>query len=67
MNCRICDAKCEKEEPQYQGLCRTCGQKRETYVVAIVSSGEATLDQGHINKIFDCAEMLVKRDRTNGR
>jgi len=66
MDCRICAAKCEKEDPRYQGLCRTCGQKRETYVAAIVHFDGAVVSEDYVDRVFVCAEMLVKRDR-NGR
>lgn len=62
MDCRICLCKCEKTEPQYQSLCRTCGQKREIYVAAIVSDGDY-LDEDRIDRVFKLAEMIVKRDR----
>lgn len=67
MNCRICDGKCEKENAQYKNLCRTCGQKRETYAVAalngMLASGNPINDKDLVREVFECAEDMVKFDR----
>jgi hypothetical protein len=67
MNCRICDGKCEKEDAQYKTLCRTCGQKRETYAAAaltgLLASGHPIDHTDLVRDAFECAEDMVKFDR----
>lgn len=73
MECRICSAKCESDQPQYQSLCRACGQKRELYASAALtglilsmanSGGDAEARRNAIAEAsFRVAETMVRIDR----
>jgi hypothetical protein len=77
MLCRICEGKCEKDDIQYAGLCRTCGQKRETYAAAAEGAAltfllntkneQSAEDRRNkmIESVFTFAEAMVRRDRKN--
>lgn len=73
MKCRICACECEKTDPQYDGLCRTCGQKRETYAAAaltgLIANGMMAKpeDADIVAHAFGMAEMAVAFDRSKKR
>lgn len=61
MDCRICGIKCENSDPRFQQLCRICGSKREAYICALLCKPNLELT---IEKLFDLAEKIVKKDRS---